>query len=49
MTIDTAIGKCTNKQLKAMQILEILNPKRSEEVRKDELSDALKKVRDERE
>jgi flagellar hook-basal body complex protein FliE len=48
VNLDRSIQKINDKQIKALQICEMLAPKRSEEIRRDELSEALKKVRDER-
>lgn len=47
--IDKALGKISSKNLKAMHILEMMSPKRTEDVRRKELSEKIMKVRDERE
>lgn len=47
--IDKALNKISGKNLKAMHILEMMSPKRSEEIRRKELSDKIMKIRDERE
>ena len=47
--VDTKITKLNGKNLKTLHMLEMMNPRRAEDLRKEELSVNLKKVRDERE
>ena len=47
--IDKGLQKIASKSIKSLHCLELMNPKRSEEIRRKELSEKLIKVRDERE
>ena len=47
--IDTSLGKITGKTMKAMHMVEVMHPRRSEDIRNTELSDSIRKIRDERE